>query len=115
LSRACRGPGALPERLIFSEEAIAEGTYLRGVRRGPYKLIQKTGYLPMPLLVVREGGESDAQKAGLDDEQRHKQEELLMEALASGPPASEGPNRAAKHLNIDEPTLRRLRSLGYVQ
>ena len=69
----------------------------------------------MPLLVVREGIESDAEKAGLDDKERHKLEELLTEFLASGPSASEGPNRAATSSKVDEATLRRLKSLGYVQ
>ena len=117
LSRACRGLGGLPDRVIFSETkgSLDDDPHLRAARWGPYKLIQEKGCLPMPLLVVREGSESDAQKAGLDDKERHKLEELLTEVLASGPSASEGPNRAAKPSNIDEATLRRLKSLGYVQ
>ena len=83
---------------------------------GPYKLIQQKGRPPMPLLVVREGGESDAEKAGLDDKQRHKLEEVLTEAVAAaGPSGSEAPNRAAEPAKVDEATLRRLKSLGYVQ
>ncbi len=117
LSRACRGLGGLPDRVIFSETkgSLDNVSYLRAVRWGPYKLIQQKGCLPMPLLVVRGGIESDAQKAGLDDKERHKLEELLAEALASGPAPSGRPNRAATRLNIDEATLRRLKSLGYVQ
>jgi hypothetical protein len=69
----------------------------------------------MPLLVVGERGESDAGKAGLDDGQRHKLEEMLAQALAAGPSGSEAPNRAAEPVQIDKETLRRLKSLGYVE
>jgi arylsulfatase A-like enzyme len=118
LSPACRGVGRLPERVILSETkggSVEKGPTLRAARWGPYKLIQELGSQPMPLLVVRVGGESDAQKAGLDDKRRHELEELLTEALATGPAASEGPNRAATPSKLDGDTLRRLRSLGYVQ
>jgi hypothetical protein len=69
----------------------------------------------MPLLVVGESGESDSGKAGLDDGQRHKLEEMLTQALVAGPSGSEGPNRAAEPAKIDKETLRRLKSLGYVE
>ena len=115
LSSACRGLGRPPDRILWSESAYPYFPPLRAARWGPYKLIQEKGCRPMPLLVVSEDGESDAWKAGLDDKQRHQVEEMLTEALASGPSASEGPNRAANRSKIDEATLRRLKSLGYVQ
>ena len=82
---------------------------------GTYKLIQAEGCQPRPLLVMREGSDSDARKAGLDDKQRQKVEEMLTKALATRPSASEGANRGAKPSKMDEATLRRLKSLGYVQ
>jgi arylsulfatase A-like enzyme len=115
LSAACRGLGGLPDRVIFSEAAAPRNPSTRAARCGPYKLIQEKGCRPMPLLLVHEGAESEAQKAGLGDMERHKQEQLLMEALASGPSPSQGGNRAATRLDMDEATLRRLRCLGYLQ
>jgi arylsulfatase A-like enzyme len=117
LSGACRGLGGLPDRILFSESAYdVLPRSLRAARWGPYKLIQQRGRPPMPLLVVGEGGESDAEKAGLDDKQRHKLEDVLTKAIATaGPSGSEAPNRAAEPAKMDEATLRRLKSLGYVQ
>ena len=117
LSRACRGLGGLPDRVVFSETkgSINTDVTLRAARWGPYKLIQQKGCQPTPLLVVRKGVESDAEKTGLDDKERHKLEKMLTEALDFGLSASEGPNRAATPSKVDEATLRRLKSLGYVQ
>ena len=116
LSSACRGAGGLPDRVIFSESLCPIFKLnLRAARWGSYKLIQEKGCRPMPLLVVREGRETDAEKAGLDDKQRQKLEETLTKDLASRPSASEGPNRAAKPSKMDEATFRRLKSLGYVE
>ena len=115
LSGACRGLGGLPDRILFSEAVFFGEPERRAVRWGPYKLIQEKNGRPMPLLVVHEGREADARKAGLDAKQSYKLEEMLTQALAAGPSGSEGPNRAAKPSQMDEATLRRLRSLGYVQ
>ena len=115
LSGACRGLGGVPDRLLFSESAHPDEPRRRAVRWGPYKLIREDGGTPLPLLLVHQGSESDAEKAGLGDKQRHQLEELLMGALTARPSAPEGPNRAPTRSEIDEATFRRLKSLGYVQ
>jgi len=110
----CRGKGVIPSRPIFSELNIG-ACNTKAIRWGPYKMIQEVGKPVGPLLVVRDGKETEAATAGPEDDAMRRLQGELAAALRAGPSAATSPERLAKPSNPDEETLRLLRSLGYVQ
>jgi arylsulfatase A-like enzyme len=109
LSGVCLGKAEVPDRPVFSE---LSGKYqTRAVRWGPYKVIQDNTTIS-PLLVVQNGGESEALKVGVDAKTTLDARKKLTTALGA---LAVIPGRLAKPVEPDERTLRLLRSLGYVQ
>jgi arylsulfatase A-like enzyme len=111
LSGVCLGREELPNRPIFSELDKEEHN-MRAVRWGPFKMVQEKAGPAGPLLIVRDGKETEW-RAGADEEAAREVRGEMEAALKDGPLNATSPDRLAKAAAPDEETLRLLRSLGY--
>jgi arylsulfatase A-like enzyme len=110
LSSVCLGKQEVPDRPVFSE---SKGE--RAVRWGPYKVIQEPSKPVGPLLVVRNGGENEAQKVGVNERTALDARQRLVATLNAGVAHPAVAGWLAKPAEPDEKTTRLLRSLGYMQ
>ena len=114
LSDVCRGKRETPNRPVFSELNYA-GNVQRMARWGSYKLIEDRKEATRRLYVIEDGREIEASEAERNEDDSREAGFALTAVLNAGPSCAVAADRLAKPAHPDEKTLRRLRSLGYMQ